>query len=669
MIQGLFIVARIPEFEKKTPAWFRHNRRNIEKGRHQNVFWEHNTIALDLLWQGGPRGGRAGMRALVVRLIEFGYEMNAWPEEHGEFSIRGGTVIIWPVNERRLWRVDFFGNAIETIEEIAKSEKDFPERKKKRDRALFEYLRDGDYIVHASHGIGIWRGIVNIGGDPDASSRVGVEKYFLIEYRGPRGGDADTLHVPTSESERISPYIGFRAPQVSRLGTPLWQRTLKKTKEDAVEFAKKLLTIHAMRATAARDAYGAFPELEEKVASGFLHEETPAQKRVIKEIFADLSSKTPMDRIIIGDVGFGKTEVALRASARVAASGRQVAILAPTTLLCDQHYRTWQARFKDLPISVARLSRLESGAAQKKILGELRAGTLDIIVGTHRLLSRDVVFKNLGLLIVDEEQRFGVRAKEHLKNLKKDIDVLTLSATPLPRTLSLALSHVKRMSVLEDAPLGRLAPETLVLPYDKKILKLAIEREIARRGQIYILENRIHKIPKTLEMLARMLPERKIGYIHGRVGERQLIETMEKFRENKIEILVSTTIIENGIDLASVNTLIVSDSTLFGLADLHQLRGRVGRSDTQAYAYFFYPRDHLPKKAEQRLDILQDTQFLGAGSVIAEKDLEMRGAGNILGREQSGAAARVGLNLYSQFLADAVERLRGSERNKNTISL
>src|SRR3989338_7759984 len=651
MAEELFIAARLPEFEKKTPAWFRHNKRNIEKGKHQNVFWEHNTIVLDLSWQNG-------MRALVERLIEFGYEMNAWPEERGEFSIRGGTIIIWPVNERGLWRVDFFGNAIEIIEEIAKSEKDFPERKKKRDRALFEYLRDGDYIVHIDHGIGIWGGI----------EKVAAKEYFLIEYRGParttvqsggpRGGDADTLHVPISEAGRISPYIGFRAPQVTRLGTPLWKRTLKKTKEDAVEFAKKLLTMHAARATTAREAYSEFAELEEKIASGFLHEETPAQKRVIKEVFADLASPAPMDRIIIGDVGFGKTEVALRASARVAASGKQVALLAPTTLLCDQHYRTWQARFKDLPVSVARLSRLESGTTQKKILGELSMGTLDIIVGTHRLLSRDVVFKNLGLLVVDEEQRFGVRAKEHLKNLKKDIDVLTLSATPLPRTLSLALSHVKRMSVLEDAPLGRLAPETLVLPYDKKILKLAIEREIARRGQIYILENRIHKIPKTLEMLAHMLPERKIGYIHGRVGEKQLVETMEKFRENKIEILVSTTIIENGIDLASVNTLIVSDSTLFGLADLHQLRGRVGRGDAQAYAYFFYNREHLPKKAEQRLDILQDTQFLGAGSVIAEKDLEMRGAGNILGREQSGAAARVGLNLYSQFLADAVEKLR-----------
>ncbi len=639
----LFIASCIPKFREKTPSWFRHNRRNIEKGKHQNTFWERNVCVVLSSWQGG-------MRTLVERLVDFGYQMNAWPEARGEFSIRGGSLIISPINEVSLWRIDFFGNTVETIEEISATEKDTKLKTHNKDRALFEYLRSGDYVVHVDHGIGIWRGVVKEpGGD-----------YFLVEYKGARGGSADTLHIPTSESKRISPYIGFRAPAITRLGTPLWHNTIRKTKEDAVAFAKKLLTLHASRETISRRPFLASHEIEEKIVSTFAHTETPAQHRVLTEIFKDLSSPTPMDRIIVGDVGFGKTELALRASIRVANASKQIAILAPTTLLADQHFRTWSKRLSGLPISVARLTRLEQKSKQKKTLDALKRGSVDIIIGTHRLLSRDVVFKDLGLLVVDEEQRFGVRAKEHIKDIKKDVDVLTLSATPLPRTLSLALSHVRRMSVLEDAPRGRQAPETLVLPFDKNILKQALEREIKRGGQIYIVESRIHKMPRTLELLQELLPKSKVGTIHGRMGERQLVTTMEEFREGKLEILLATSIIENGIDLASVNTLIVTDSTLFGLADLHQLRGRVGRGNAQSFAYFFYSRDRLPPKAETRLDILQDTQFLGAGSVIAEKDLEMRGAGNILGREQSGVAGRVGLNLYSQFLAEAVERLRNN---------
>lgn len=641
MTSELFIAGVIPEFKSKDVSWFRRNRRNIEHGRVQNPLWQRNALTINTNWPGG-------MRTLIEKLLDMGYRVSVWPDGRGEFTLRGGILLLYPVNEQALWRIDFFGNTIESIEPLRNARSELKKIKTSANRELFAYLRSGDFVVHQDHGIGIWRGITK---EPGSD-------YFLIEYRGPRGGQADTLLVPIQETKRITPYIGFRAPPVTRLGTPLWQRTIKHTREDAVLFAKKLLTIHASRSLALRPPYPPAEDFEKRLEASFPYDETLAQKRVLKEVTEDLESTIPMDRVVIGDVGFGKTEIALRASVRVAASGRQVAILAPTTVLAAQHFEVWHSRLKDIPVEVARLSRLESKSIVQKTLDGIARGTIDIIIGTHRILSRDVVWKNLGLLIIDEEQRFGVRAKEHLKELKKEIDVLTLSATPLPRTLSLALSQVRRMSALDEAPIDRLAPETFVSPYKKEMVKHAIEREIERLGQVYYIEARVRTIASTLEFLTDMLPKRKIGFIHGKVGEKALIETMERFRSKEIEILISTTIIENGIDLADVNTLIVSDATRFGLSELHQLRGRVGRSIKESFAYFFYNPERLTAKASARLDILSSTQFLGAGSVIAERDLEMRGAGNILGREQSGSASRVGLNLYSQFLAEAVEKLR-----------
>lgn len=641
MVSELFIAGVIPDFLEKDPSWFRHNRRNIEHGSIQNPLWKRNALTISLEWQGGMRG-------LVERIIEMGYAMSTWPDIRGEFSLRGGTLLIFPINERKTWRIDFFGNQIELIEEVASRDEELKRERKKTERSLFEYLRSGDFVVHQDHGIGIWRGIIKEDG----------ADYFLIEYRGPRGGDADTLLVPVSESRRISPYIGFRTPPVSRLGTPLWKQTVKKTQDDAIGFARQLLAIHASRAIASREPFRAYPILEEKLEASFPHSETSSQKRVLKEIMTDLEGRVPMDRIVIGDVGFGKTELAVRASVRVAAAGKQIAVLAPTTLLADQHFRTWQTRLKGLPLRIVRLSRLEAASTIRENIRLIKEGNVDIVIGTHRLLSKDVHWKNLGLLIVDEEQRFGVRAKEALKEFKKDLDILTLSATPLPRTLSMTLASLRQMSALEEPPVGRIAPQTFVLPFSKDIIKKAIETEITKGGKIYFLENRIHKFPRTIEFLTSLVPGKRLGHIHGRMSEKQLAQTMERFRSGDIEILISTTIIENGIDLADVNTLIVSDASMYGLADLHQLRGRVGRGLEESFAYFFYNPERLTVKIEQRLDIIQDTQFLGAGSVIAEKDLEMRGAGNILGRDQSGTAARVGLNLYSQFLADAVEKLK-----------
>ncbi|MDA1335062.1 MAG: helicase-related protein [bacterium] len=639
----LLVVGNIPEFRDKEPGWFRRNQKNIEHGTHLNSLWGRFSFTL-------KPSDNSGMRKLIERLVDFGYEMNTWPEHKGEFSLRGGSVILSPINESELIRIEFFGNTIESIERAPTEDK--LAQKKRDQHELFEYLHDGDFVVHELHGIGIWRGVIKDRG----------QEYFYIEYRGPRVGNADTLMVPISERKRITPYIGFRVPQVTRLGTPMWKTHIKKTKEDAVAFARKLLTTHASRQLQTRAPVEVTPEVEDEIANDFPFEETNGQRHALVEIMNDLESEHPMDRILLGDVGFGKTEVALRASVRVAASGKQVAILSPTTLLAEQHFATWTKRLERSALNVVRMSRLEDKEQIKKNLLAIKEGGADIIIGTHRILSKDIVWKNLGLLVVDEEQRFGVKAKEHIKELKKDIDILTLSATPLPRTFSLALANVKKMSKLDEAPEGRIAPETFVLPFNEKMIKSAVERELERDGQMYVLESRIYRIPKTLEMLRRMLPNRKIGYLHGRMSEKQLVETMKKFREGNIEILISTTIIENGIDLKSVNTLIVTDSNMFGLADLHQLRGRVGRGSLRSYAYFFYDPRKLTLKAENRLDTLSATQFLGSGTVIAEKDLEMRGAGNILGREQSGAAGRVGLNLYSQFLAEAVEKLRENEK-------
>ena len=440
----LLIAAAVPAFRSKPPRWFRKNKKRIRRMGREQSFWERNTLLLSKEWGGG-------MRALTEKLVTLGYAVAPWPEKKGEFTIRGGTVIIAPINENHLYRVDFSGNAIDEIG-VASGARNAIEQETARERKLFEYLESGDYVVHQDHGVGIWRGI----------TRENYKKYFCIEYRGPRGGAPDTLLVPVGEEKRIAPYIGFRKPPVTRLGTPMWKRIVKKTKEDAPEFAKKLLTIHASRELARRALYTPYPELEEKIASDFLHIETLSQTHALSEVMDDLERPHPMDRILLGDVGFGKTEIALRASIRVAANGYQVALLAPTTLLADQHYRTWSRRLEHSPLRVTRLTRLEDAREKQKALHGIREGKIDIIIGTHRLLSQDVLWKNLGLLIIDEEQRFGVAAKEHLKALKKELDVLTLSATPLPRTLSLGFSRLKHMSMLEDAPLGRRAPYTFV---------------------------------------------------------------------------------------------------------------------------------------------------------------------------------------------------------------
>ena len=362
-----------------------------------------------------------------------------------------------------------------------------------------------------------------------------------------------------------------------------------------------------------------------------------------------------MERLLLGDVGFGKTEVALRAAFRAVANGRQVALLAPTTVLADQHRETFQKRLEPLGVETARLSRLDGEEAAKKILPRLREGNIDILIGAHRLLSKDIAFKNLGLLIIDEEQRFGVTHKETLKRRYPCADILYLSATPIPRTLAFSFSKIRPMSVIDDPPLGRESVETFVLPRSEKIIKEAIAREIQRGGQVYFLSPRITKMPFLQDSIASLFPKAAKALLHGRMREDQIMRTMHDFREGKVRILISTTIIENGLDISRANTLIVDDAIKLGLAQAHQLRGRIGRGTEKAHAYFLYSSKYLTPKAEERLDALLDFQNLGAGFEIAKRDLELRGAGNVLGREQSGVANRIGWNLYYQYLSESLE--------------
>ncbi|HXK32148.1 MAG TPA: DEAD/DEAH box helicase, partial [Candidatus Paceibacterota bacterium] len=365
----------------------------------------------------------------------------------------------------------------------------------------------------------------------------------------------------------------------------------------------------------------------------------------------------PMDRIVCGDVGFGKTEVALRAIIKAVISNRQAAMICPTTILANQHFQKFQERLGSLPIKIALLSRLQTKKEQKQIIEELKAGRIDIVIGTHRLLSKDIDFKNLGLLIIDDEQRFGVKQKERLKKIRASLDVLSLSATPIPRTLYMALSSLKNISLIQTPPVGRLPVKTFLSPFKKEIIKKAIENEIKRKGQIYFLYNRVETIENIKESLKELFPEARYAIAHGRMKEKELLKTMDDFQDKRIDVLVATTIIENGLDLPNVNTLIVADSTRLGLSQAYQIRGRIGRSHIQAFSYFFYP-NKLSPLAKLRLKTLKEAEELGSGYKIAMKDLEIRGAGNILGKEQSGSINQVGLNLYCQMLSEAVEKIK-----------
>lgn len=517
----------------------------------------------------------------------------------------------------------------------------------------YQELNPGDYVVHINHGIGIFEGIKTL----ESNGKKG--DYITITYR-----NHDQLFVPADQLGVVQKYVASdgKIPKINKLGGNEWAKTKCRVQEKIEDIADELLAIYAHRATEKGFAFLPDDELQRDFEAAFPYLETPDQIKAIKEIKLDMQKEKPMDRLLVGDVGFGKTEVALRAAFKAIDSGKQVAFLVPTTILAEQHYATMLERFKDFPVNVAMLCRFQTEKEADEIATNLSNGKIDIVVGTHRILSRDIKFKNLGLLIIDEEQRFGVKHKEKLKKLKNNIDVLTLTATPIPRTLHMSMIGVRDLSVMETPPANRYPIQTYVTEETPNIVREACLRELARNGQIFFLHNKIQDIDQKVAYLSQLIPEARIEYIHGRMSERQLEDIMLRFTQKKFDILVTTTIIETGVDLPNVNTLLVENADTYGLSQLYQLRGRIGRSSRLAYAYFLYKRDKvLTEVSEKRLNAIRDFTALGSGFKIAMRDLSIRGAGNILGKQQHGFIDSVGYDLYAQMLDQTIKQKRGDK--------
>jgi transcription-repair coupling factor (superfamily II helicase) len=523
-------------------------------------------------------------------------------------------------------------------------------------RALqsFADLRTGDHVVHEDHGIGRLLGF-------ETKTVAGVTRdYLFLAFKGD-----DRLYVPHEQIGKVSRYVGAdgQAPALSRLGGKAWQLVKSRARAGARELAGELIALYASRQRVEGIAYEVDSDLLEQLEASFAYEETPDQLRAIEAVKEDLESPRPSDRLICGDVGFGKTEVAVRAAFAVAVNGRQTLMLAPTTILAQQHWNTFRERYRDFPAVVEMVSRFRKPADVKRILAEFGAGKIDVLVGTHRVLSRDVIAKQLGLVIVDEEQRFGVAQKELLRQLRLEVDVMSLSATPIPRTLHMALAGLRDISVIETPPAGRRPIRTHVGEYDDDLVRLALTREAERQGQSFYLHNRVETIDDAAEKLRQLCPELRFLVVHGQMPERELEHRMLSFLAGDADVLVSTTIIESGLDIPQANTLIVERADTLGLAQLYQIRGRVGRSDVTAHSYLFYPDGHeLTPEARARLATLADHTELGAGFAIAMRDLEIRGAGNLLGAEQSGHVAAVGFELYVELLEEAVAEVSGLRR-------
>lgn len=522
-------------------------------------------------------------------------------------------------------------------------------------------LKPGDFVVHIDHGIGRFVGLQR--------NRVdGIEKeYFVLEYASDpdsKRQEGDKLLVPVDAADKLSKYIGAENPKLHRLSSTSWNQVKRRVREDASSIARELLELYASREMSNAIAFGEDNAEEQELEHSFPYDETPDQLEAIHAVKNDLQKTRPMDRLICGDVGFGKTEVAIRAAMKAVMHGSQVALLTPTTILTQQHYDTFTERLKNFPVKVGLLSRFQTPKKQKEVVAGVANGSVDIVVGTHRLLSGDVEFKNLGLIIIDEEQRFGVKHKEQLKKLRTQAHLLTLSATPIPRTLNLALSTIKDISVIETPPEGRLPIQTIIQAYADKLVKHAIERELGRDGQVYYLYNRVETIELEARRLKKMFPKATIGVAHGQLNEKDLLGVMKAFDAKEIDILVCSTIIENGLDLPNVNTLIVENATNFGLAQLYQLRGRIGRGHRQAFAFFLYHSHKLNDQAKKRLQALLEAQELGSGLQLALRDMEIRGTGNILGKAQHGNVAAIGLNLYLRLLAQAIDEIKTGRKLK-----
>lgn len=604
---------------------------------------------------------------LLLFLRQNGYSEAAQLHRAGEFLVLGDTIVAWPAGSERQYRLRYFGEELEDVQQQTEGgwEKSaFPSFIPNQLGTDHGPIRPGEYIVHPFHGVGIFEGVI-------AQHTVDgtVRQFIALRYAG-----NDRLLFPLEKQKELMPYIGSRHPRLTRLYSKSWQHTKEKVQKNLIHVARELLKIFAARQLHQRTRYTRANEWLEILDTSVDFSLTDDQQRALSDVLSDLEkSPHPMDRLLCGDVGFGKTEVALRAAAEVMAAGKQVAFIAPTTILVEQHFALLEQRFAGLPVRTGHISRLTTGQ-EGPLLEALKEGQIDLVVGTHRLLGKDIQFKDLGLLIVDEEQKFGVAQKELLKKLRPTVDVLSLSATPIPRTLSMSLSGLRGLSILRTAPQGRLPIETEVLQYSDQAIIDAIRYELERGGQIYVVHNRVQSLPAVEERIRKLAvkagyPEARIAVAHGQLLETTLAERMGSFLGGRIDILVASSIVEHGLDSPKANTLIVLHSEWFGLSDLYQLRGRVGRRSTQAYAYFFtggvertlYDQsdpEALPVShtAKQRLAALKEADTLGSGWSIALRDLEIRGGGNILGHEQHGSMEAIGLLLYAQLLQEEIGR-------------
>ncbi|MGO9020541.1 MAG: transcription-repair coupling factor [Syntrophobacteraceae bacterium] len=602
--------------------------------------------------------------ARIAELLEdYGIESVVSSRGFGEESFRSSLVKIinGPLSNGFLWQAEKL--AVVAEEEI------FERRSRRRGQKpvagiflnSFQDLHQGDFVVHVDHGIGVYKELAHLNAG-------GAENDFLlIAYQ-----DGDKLYVPVDKLEKVQKYMGLEGqdPEVDKLGGKSWERAKKKARESAEKMAEELLDLYAIRQVGEGHSFTAPDHYFQEFETTFAFEETPDQVKAIEDVLDDMVSKRPMDRLICGDVGYGKTEVALRAAFKAVMDGKQVAMLVPTTVLAEQHHESFHERFEGFPVSVASLSRFKSAAQQKAVLNELKKGSIDIVIGTHRLLQQDVVFKDLGLLIIDEEHRFGVRHKERLKKLRTSVDVLTLTATPIPRTLHMALAGIRDLSTIETPPQDRRAIETYVTNYDEFAIREAIHREINRKGQVFFVHNHVQTIAQMAAKLAVLVPEARISVAHGQMRERDLERVMLDFIHNKIDVLVCTTIIESGLDIPAANTIIINRADKFGLAQIYQLRGRVGRSSEQAYAYLIIPGETLiSRDAQKRLRALLDFSELGAGFKIALNDLQIRGGGAILGSSQSGHIAAIGYELYLELLEKAVKNMKGGEPQAEAMEM
>ncbi len=617
------------------------------------------------------KGEPLELERILAELVQFGYKRQEALTQEGEFARRGGILDIFPFTFELPIRIELDIDRIASIRSFNPLTGErlwehsmaiiLPVKNTAHTRTLpfreefpvenFVDINVGDYVVHTQHGIGKFLGLNKI------KIRDQHKDHLVIEY-----DRQEKLYVPVEEMYLVQKYIAFavRRPKLYRLGGREWLRAKERARRGIQKLAWELLSMEAMRLSLSGFAFSADTEWQAQFESTFPYTETADQAKAWSEVKADMESKKPMDRLLCGDVGYGKTEVAMRASFKAMMDNKQVAYLVPTTILAQQHYENFSRRLKEFPVNIELLCRFKTTAQQKDIIDRINNGRVDVVVGTHRLLSEDISFKDLGLVIIDEEQRFGVRAKEKLKALRLTCDVLTLTATPIPRTLYMSLMAAKELSVINTPPQNRLPVKTFVVEYDEDLIRQALVRELNRKGQVYFVHNRIQDIEEVKDRLSRLLPDKsRLAVAHGQMPAKLLESIMLDFLRRKIDILVSTMIIESGLDIPNVNTIIINNAHRFGLSDLHQLRGRVGRFDRHAYAYCFIPKNEvLDSDAKKRLDAIQEYSYLGSGFKIAMEDLEIRGAGNLLGVQQHGFISAVGFDLYCRLLREAISNFK-----------